>query len=299
MQTAREEKGISLDDIQKITKIQRRYLEAIERGHFHLLPGHFYARAFIKSYAEAVGLDPNDVLSHFQSEIPAQPPQEQIERLRRRRVASASEKLQAGRWVTRSLLILFVLLIVGVIYMAAVNNNNLTAPPIAGNTDAQLPDVQNPTNNPAGATTPPAATQPAQPAQPMQPVEPSPIVETPVEQEKPTLLLESQKSSMYNYVLSAGDKLTIKLTAARGDCWLQVRDKARGKKYEEVTMRKGDEKTVELPVNTAYMVLGKPTSLDITINDVPLDASALKHFPSYVQIKVAETPQQTNTPQQP
>lgn len=51
LQRAREEKGITLDDIQRITKIQRRYLEAIERGHFHVLPGHFYARAFIKSYA--------------------------------------------------------------------------------------------------------------------------------------------------------------------------------------------------------------------------------------------------------
>lgn len=78
LKEAREEKGITLDDIQRITKIQRRYLEAIERGHLHVLPGHFYARAFIKSYAEAVGLDPNHIMSHFQSDLPAQPPQEQL-----------------------------------------------------------------------------------------------------------------------------------------------------------------------------------------------------------------------------
>jgi len=71
LQKAREEKGISLDEIQRITKIQRRYLEAIERGHFHVLPGHFYARAFIKSYAEAVGLDPAYVLDHFQTSAQA------------------------------------------------------------------------------------------------------------------------------------------------------------------------------------------------------------------------------------
>lgn len=106
LKEAREEKGITLDDIQRITKIQRRYLEAIERGHLHVLPGHFYARAFIKSYAEAVGLDPNHIMSHFQSDLPAQPPQEQLERLRRRRVATTSNPLQAGKWVTKTLLVL-------------------------------------------------------------------------------------------------------------------------------------------------------------------------------------------------
>ncbi|WP_139037439.1 helix-turn-helix domain-containing protein, partial [Bacillus pumilus] len=52
---AREEKGMSLEDLQTVTKIQKRYLLAIEQGNYDIIPGKFYVRAFIKQYAEAVG----------------------------------------------------------------------------------------------------------------------------------------------------------------------------------------------------------------------------------------------------
>ena len=57
LQDARLERGLSLDDIQQTTKIQKRYLAAIENGQFDQLPGTFYERAFIRQYATAVGLD--------------------------------------------------------------------------------------------------------------------------------------------------------------------------------------------------------------------------------------------------
>src|SRR5699024_4710153 len=43
---------------------------AIEQGNFKILPGTFYARAFIKEYAAAVGLDPNELLEEYKEEIP-------------------------------------------------------------------------------------------------------------------------------------------------------------------------------------------------------------------------------------
>lgn len=63
LKEARIEKGLSLDDIQEMTKIQKRYLLAIEQDDYESLPGRFYARAFIKEYAQAVGLD-YEVLLH-------------------------------------------------------------------------------------------------------------------------------------------------------------------------------------------------------------------------------------------
>ncbi|MDA6131043.1 helix-turn-helix domain-containing protein, partial [Escherichia coli] len=49
---------MSLDDLQKVTKIQKRYLMGIEEGDYSMMPGKFYVRAFIKQYAEAVGIEP-------------------------------------------------------------------------------------------------------------------------------------------------------------------------------------------------------------------------------------------------
>ncbi|MFD4704181.1 helix-turn-helix domain-containing protein [Gottfriedia sp. NPDC058432] len=67
LREAREAKGLSIDDVQELTKIQKRYLEAIEEGNYEILPGQFYVRAFIRQYAETIGVD----VSGFLTEKPA------------------------------------------------------------------------------------------------------------------------------------------------------------------------------------------------------------------------------------
>ncbi|WP_187254429.1 helix-turn-helix domain-containing protein [Alkalicoccus halolimnae] len=70
LKKARQEKGVSLDELQQKTKIQKRYLEAIEAGNYSEMPGDFYARAFIKSYAEAVGLHSAELFEEHAEELP-------------------------------------------------------------------------------------------------------------------------------------------------------------------------------------------------------------------------------------
>lgn len=69
LRKAREAKGLSISDIEKATKIQSRYLEAIENNNFDKLPGDFYVRAFIRQYAQIVGLDGKELLSQYQGEV--------------------------------------------------------------------------------------------------------------------------------------------------------------------------------------------------------------------------------------
>lgn len=70
LKEAREAKGLSIDQLHEITKIQKRHLVAIEVGNYDVLPGAFYARAFIKQYADAVGLNGEELLVEHQSTIP-------------------------------------------------------------------------------------------------------------------------------------------------------------------------------------------------------------------------------------
>ena len=65
LRNARKAKGYSLDDLQEKTKIQKRYLAGIEEEDFSNMPGAFYIRAFIKQYAEAVGVDPDEALTLY------------------------------------------------------------------------------------------------------------------------------------------------------------------------------------------------------------------------------------------
>ena len=65
LKEARKKKGYTLEDVQKITKIQKRYLANIEEEDYSNMPGAFYVRAFIKQYAEAVGVDPEEALAMY------------------------------------------------------------------------------------------------------------------------------------------------------------------------------------------------------------------------------------------
>ncbi|WP_053219599.1 helix-turn-helix domain-containing protein [Virgibacillus senegalensis] len=71
LKEAREAKNLSLEEIQQMTKIQTRYLQAIEKENFSVMPGNFYVRAFIKEYAAAVDLDPDVLMEEHKNELPS------------------------------------------------------------------------------------------------------------------------------------------------------------------------------------------------------------------------------------
>src|SRR4051812_11903581 len=65
LRQARERRGISLRQIAASTKISAAALEALERNDISKLPGGIFSRAFVRSYAVEVGLDPDDTVNEF------------------------------------------------------------------------------------------------------------------------------------------------------------------------------------------------------------------------------------------
>jgi cytoskeleton protein RodZ len=70
LRAAREKRGVSLRQIANSTRISVMSLEALERSDLSRLPGGIFTRAFIRAYAQEVGLDPDRTIQDFIAELP-------------------------------------------------------------------------------------------------------------------------------------------------------------------------------------------------------------------------------------
>ena len=70
LRAAREAKQLSLREIADTTKISIGALEALEENDVARLPGGIFTRAFVRSYAAEVGLDPEQTMRDFMAQVP-------------------------------------------------------------------------------------------------------------------------------------------------------------------------------------------------------------------------------------
>ncbi|HEY4171630.1 MAG TPA: RodZ domain-containing protein [Rhodopila sp.] len=71
LREARERLGLSLPDVAFNLRIRLPHLEALEEGRISLLPGNAYALAFVRTYANALGLDAEEMVRRFRTEAAA------------------------------------------------------------------------------------------------------------------------------------------------------------------------------------------------------------------------------------
>src|SRR5689334_13036409 len=143
LRLAREEKGLSLEDLAAQTRIPQRHLASIETGEWDSLPAPTYTIGFAKSYASAVGLDRIDIGNQLREEMAGQ------------RFANTStdvfEPADPARTMPKGLVIgAIVAVIVLIALMSWLNNRSL-------NTSSE------PQTQIAAQTPPPAAPQAAAP----------------------------------------------------------------------------------------------------------------------------------------
>jgi len=137
LKAAREEKGLSLEDIAAQTRIPQRHLESIENAEWDKLPAPTYTVGFAKSYAGAIGLDRAEIGDQLREEMGGQ-----------RFASSQAEVIEAAdpartmpKWLVLSAVIAVILLVV---IMSLLNRRSLEQP-----------------SNPAATAAPAAATKPA------------------------------------------------------------------------------------------------------------------------------------------
>jgi hypothetical protein len=68
LRAERERRGLTLRTISENTKVSLPLLDGLELDDISRWPGGIFRRAFVRSYAEAVGLDPDDVFRRFEQQ---------------------------------------------------------------------------------------------------------------------------------------------------------------------------------------------------------------------------------------
>ena len=65
LRRAREARGLTLEEIAEVTKVNAALYRGLENNDFSRWPSGLFRRAFIRSYAQAVGLDPEETCRRF------------------------------------------------------------------------------------------------------------------------------------------------------------------------------------------------------------------------------------------
>jgi cytoskeletal protein RodZ len=268
LKKARLEKGISLEDMQETTKIRKRYLEAIEDGNYKVLPGNFYVRAFIKSYSESVGLDPNEVLSLYRNVIPVSKVENQVEPTPRKRTGVKTNDRWSKR-VTTLVFISFLCFILILMYYFIEKNNKTTDN--TQNTQQQNKRITNKavdTLNPNISPT----TKPNSPTP--QASIPKPLAE---------VKLASSVNGVDYYKISKATKIEVQISVS-DDCWFEI-DEVSGstskKMIEQGTIKTGSAMRSWTVEHNVFLRLGKANAAQVKVNGVVIPVGDLPNVKKF------------------
>jgi cytoskeletal protein RodZ len=162
LKAAREKRGVSLRHIATATKISVAALEALERNDISRLPGGIFSRAFVRSYALEVGLDPDATIEKFVEQFPeAAPPAGQAAAEQQEEEEQHDSNQQTAATFLR-LTVISVVIVGALLYFGTMSRRGGDTPPTAATvrSDTSAPEP------PRAAAPPPPVAPPAVSEQP-------------------------------------------------------------------------------------------------------------------------------------
>jgi cytoskeleton protein RodZ len=81
LREARMREHLDIADVESRTKIRAKYLRALENEEFGMLPGPTFVKTFLRTYAEALGLDPQVLVEEYRATYESREEVEQLQPL--------------------------------------------------------------------------------------------------------------------------------------------------------------------------------------------------------------------------
>lgn len=269
LKEARLDQGLSLEAVQLRTKIQKRHLEAIERNDFSIIPGSFYARAYIKEYAQVVGIDPQLIISEHESELPARGEDQSrdLSQMRRTKPKKSSTEKSPLAMLLPTIFVILLVSIVGYIIW-----DNFTNGPPDESPDSVVENGQSPGDE--------VSLPPNDDSEPSDQDSDEEIEdETPEDQEEPEdesietsieLLSYSNNESMYHLTTDESD-LTLSLETSNRN-WLEIEDESGRSIFQGMLETTNSPMTFDIAdLEVVYLRFGEPGAISIQINDQPVE----------------------------
>jgi cytoskeletal protein RodZ len=274
LKEARLAKGLSLDDLQSMTKIQKRYLIGIEEGNYSSMPGNFYVRAFIKQYAEALSLNPDEIFDTYKGEIPAtynEDLPQQLSRVKTHKTISESNS-KIFDILPKILIGVFVIGVASLLYYfisnhtdgnsnESISKKNEPAKIVKSkNLENDKPEEDKDIKKDNGDQKDNTVQEEKQPA----------VEETAIQEITP--VQSSGRNSTYE--LKNADKFVVKLVS-KGQTWVSIKN-GKGKSFFQGTLKTGgtESQTEDLSAeSTAVIRVGNAADTEIYVNDQKLEYS--------------------------
>jgi len=139
----RELRGISLHEIAKTTKISVRFLEAIEKNRFDVLPEGVFRKSFIKSYAKYLGMNEEQILHEYDLEVQSSAASQSVPEKPSVSLRESSAGSKRVLLLTLGILLLLVAAGCGFWYLTRASRKGEAEPPAGQTTSAaQAPSGQ-------------------------------------------------------------------------------------------------------------------------------------------------------------
>lgn len=172
----RLEAGLSLDEMAERTRIRRQFLQALEEERFEIFPAETYLKGFLRNYAEALELDPDEIFALYRHTGSARPAQKaELHAIETELVEPVKRSASLG-WMPLLFLLLLLAALAGAFYYF-----NVLLPAPVGDTQPPAISVEPPPEPDGQVPTPPAPVlEPEMPQAPETSVSPEPGEEEPV-----------------------------------------------------------------------------------------------------------------------
>ena len=243
---ARVARGMTLQQVSASTKISVSKLQAIERDEIESLPGGIFTRGFVRSYAEAVGLDPQETLAQFEARFPEE---SSVATLHATIEGRANEEFVKRQRTAKGLIWIALLSAPLFVWLVGVvlPDDRQSAEPAAVDDQVRLPADSD------EVPVPPAAAVPPAPAPPAAAVPSAPPGDSAV------------RADALPVVPDDSAALTLQMSATR-DCWVQAT--ADGDTVVARILRPGDEAVV-VAEEAIDLRIGDAEAFVFTINQRP------------------------------